>query len=119
MFWFIYPYPDNPSQDVINTVWGVHVLAEKLFGHLIIVILSIYVVYQFKITHGFKSVFLAILGGVSYNIIGGIIWIARYGYEPYFEHSLPLKLLFLVIIVSGVTSLVSYKWLPNKAIKRD
>jgi len=119
LFWFVYPYPENPTQDEINAVWSIHILAEKLFGYLVIVLLSLYVVYQFKLSYGFKCVFLAILAGVSYNVIGGIIWIARYGYEPYFEHSLPFQLLVLVVVISGVTSLISYKWLPNKQINKD
>lgn len=117
LFWFAYPYPDNPTQDEINLVWGVHVIAEKLFGYLVIIALSVLLVFYFKQQHGIKSIYLAILAGISYNVIGGLIWIARFGYEPYFEHSLPLQLFGLTIIICGVASLIAYKWLPNKRIK--
>jgi hypothetical protein len=114
LFWFVYPYPNNPSQDEINLVWGIHIIAEKLFGYLVVVLTSIYVTYKFRLTYGYKSVFLAILCAISYNIIGGIIWMLQFGYEPYFKHSMPAKLLLIVIVLSGVVSLISYKWLPNK-----
>lgn len=114
LFWFAYPYPENPTQDEINLVWSIHVLAEKLFGYLVIIALSILLVFNFKQKYGIKSIYLAILAGIIYNVIGGLIWIARFGYEPYFEHSLPLQLFGLVVIISGVTSLIAYKWLPIK-----
>ncbi|WP_162533769.1 hypothetical protein [Colwellia sp. Arc7-D] len=119
LFWFAYPYPNNPSQDEINLVWSVHIIAEKLFGYLVIVFTSVYITYKYRLTHGFQSVYLAIVCAISYNVIAAIIWIAQFGYEPYFEHSLPLKLLFIVIVLSAVVSLISYQWLPNKALKRE
>ena len=119
LFWLAYPYPNNPTQDEINLVWGIHILAEKLFGYLIIVLTSVYVIYKFRLTHGYKSVLLAITCAISYNVIGGIIWMLQFGYEPYFKHSLPAKLLLIVIVLSGVVALISYKWLPNKKINKD
>lgn len=118
LFWFIYPYPDSPTQEEINLVWSLHVLAEKLLGYLIIIVLSILLVFNFKQQYGVKSIYLAIFAGITYNVIGGLIWIVRFGYEPYFKHSLPLQLFGLVIIICGLTSLFAYKYLPNKRLKQ-
>lgn len=117
--WLLLPYPINPTQEEINTVWSTHVLAEKLFGHLITIALSTFGVYQFKPELGLKAIFLSIFSCVSYHIIGAAIWIARFGYEPYLGHSLPMQLLGLAIVLSGFAALVAYKWLPNKRVEQN
>jgi hypothetical protein len=119
LFWLIYPYPENSSQQQIELVWGIHVLSEKIFSYLLTALISIYAVCKFKLSYGIKCIALALVGAISYHIIGGLVWVVRFGYEPYLQNSMPLKMLFIVVVISSVVSLASYKLLPNQQLKKD
>ena len=117
-FWLVYPYPENPTQQQIDAVWGIHVLTEKILSYLLTVLISIYTIDRFKPALGSKSIALALFGAFTYHVTGGIVWVMQFGFEPYIQHSMPLKLFFIVLVISTITSVVSYKLLPNKSKHR-
>lgn len=117
MFWIAYPYPENATQSQMEMVWGIHVLSEKLFSYALTAIVAIYGVYRFKSSHGKRCIGIAIVGGVSYHIIGAIIYIAQFGIQPYLQYSMPFQLVLIVLTVSGVAALAAYNLLPNQALK--
>ena len=117
LFWWIYPYPENTTQEQINFVWSVHVITEKFLGYALVAILAAVVTLKSRNISGKLSIFYGVLVGISYEIIASVIYIVRFGIKPYIENSHPEELAVIVIVLCAVISTLAYRYMPNKASK--
>jgi len=114
LFWWAYPYPENATQDQIYTVWSVHVLTEKFISYALTAILAAVVTLNLRNRVGKVSIIYGVLAGLSYHVIGGAIYMARFGIKPYIDNSKPIMLFGLVFALCVGVSFAIYKYMPNK-----
>lgn len=115
IFWWAYPYPDNATQDQIYTVWSTHVLTEKYFSYVLTAILAAGTTLWLKKSLGKISIICGILAGISFHAIGGGIYVARFGIEPYITNSKPAMLLAIVLGLTACVAIATHMGMPNKS----
>ncbi len=114
LFWWVYPYPTNATQEQINFAWSVHIISEKFLGYALVAILAAVVTLKSRNISGKLSIFYGVLSGISYEIIASVIYIVRFGIEPYIENSHPEELAAIVITLCAVISSLVYWYMPYK-----
>jgi hypothetical protein len=105
---WLYPYPPNASRETIVAIWSVHVTAEKFLAFAISSIISIVGVTKSRSKLGAGSVLLGSFAGVPFHLLGGAVYLYRFGIGAYLENSQPLGLFGIVVFLSLVASSVTY-----------
>jgi len=106
IFWRIHPYSDNATAEEIKLVWAIHVLSEKLFGFLVLVICAIGAAIPLR--RNWRYGFVAAIGsGITFQAIIIIAYVARFGFTPYLEHNRFWSTMCTTIAISALFGFLS------------
>jgi hypothetical protein len=104
IFWRMYPYPENASQQEIEFVWAIHVLVEKLFGLLILALCAISAAVPLRGIWriGFGA---AIGSGLVYQAIAIITYIGRFGFSAYLRNN---RFWFTIVTTIAISAIFGF-----------
>jgi len=106
IFWRIRPYPDNATAEEIRFFWAIHVLSEKLFGFVVVVICAIGAAIPLR--KNWRYGFVAAIGsGITYQAIAIIAYVARFGLAPYLENNAFWATMGTTIVISALFGFIS------------
>jgi len=117
LLWRLYPYPQNATELDIKITWGIHILVEKVFGYIILVICAFGAAFPLRCDwkHGWAA---AIGSGIVYQLVSIITYITRFGFVAYTENNRFWATLVFTLSLSALCGFIcvwkSYRCEQNK-----
>jgi hypothetical protein len=106
LFWWLYPYPDNATEEEIKLVWAVHTLSEKLFGYLVLAICAVSAAIPLR--NPWRYGFAAAIGsGIVFQVIAILYYVTRFGFTAYLEYNRFWSTMGMTITISALFGFIA------------